>query len=87
MKPEHVDDLVTFLRNELPTTRGFEGCNGLTIHRNQDDPNTMVFVEHWDSRQHHEKYVAWRTEAGDMNKVVGWMEGAPNIRYFDIVGV
>ena len=87
VKPEHADDLVNFLRNELHHTRGFDGCNGLTIHRNQDGGHNMVFVEHWDSRQHYEKYLAWRTERGDLASLVGWLEGDPNIRYFDTVGV
>lgn len=87
VKPEHAGDVVRFLRSIIHDTRGFDGCNGLTIHRNQDDPNTMVFVENWESRQQYEKYLAWRTERGDLEKLVGWIEGAPNIRYFDVLGV
>ena len=87
VKPENADDVTSFLRDELHATRGFEGCNGLTFHRNQDDPNTMVAVEDWDSRQHYEKYLAWRTERGDLEKLVGWSQGDPSIRYFDNVGV
>ena len=87
MKLENADDVTNFLRDELHATRGFDGCNGLTFHRNQDDPNTMVAVEDWDSRQHYEKYLAWRTERGDLDKLVGWILGDPSIRYFDNVGV
>ncbi len=87
VKPGNADDVTNFLRDELHATRGFEGCNGLTFHRNQDDPNTMVAVEDWDSRQHYEKYLAWRTERGDLEKLVGWSQGDPSIRYFDNVGV
>ena len=87
VKPEHVDNVLNFVRTILPDTRGFDGCDGVTMQRNQDDANTMLFVEHWDSRQHYEKYVAWRTEKGDLDTLVGWIEGAPNIRYFDNAGV
>jgi hypothetical protein len=31
--------------------------------------------------------LAWRTEKGDLDTLVGWIEGAPNIRYFDNTGV
>ncbi len=51
VKPEHADDLVNFLRNELHHTRGFDGCHGLTIHRNQDAAHNMVFVEHPETTQ------------------------------------
>ena len=105
VKPEHADDLVNFLRNELNhTTWGVtscegsmavmdslftgtawvHGCHGLTIHT---AAHNMVFVEHWDSRQHYEKYLAWRTERGDLASLVGWLDGDPNIRFFDNVGV
>ena len=87
VKPENADEVTAFFRDELHRTRGFDGCNGITIHRNQDDPNTLVAVEDWDSRQHYEKYLAWRTERGDLNKLVGWLQGDPSIRYFDNVGV
>ena len=87
VRPENADDVTNFLRDELHATRVFEGCNGLTFHRNQDDPNTMVAVEDWDSLQHYEKYLAWRTERGDLEKLVGWSQGDPSIRYFDNVGV
>ena len=87
VKPGNVGDIKEWLRGELHHTRGFDGCNGLTIHSDQDDPNHLVFVENWDSRQHYEKYLAWRTERGDLEKLVGWIAGEPNIRYFDNVGV
>ena len=87
MKPEHVDDLTDFLKSELHATRAFDGCNGLTFHRNQDDPNTMIAVEDWDSRQQYEKYLAWRTDRGDFEKLTAFMEGDPSIRYFDNLGV
>ncbi len=87
VKPDNVDDVTNFLRDELHATRGFDGCNGLTFHRNQDDPNTMVAIEDWDSRQHYEKYLAWRTERGDLEKLGGWLTGEPSIRHFDNMGV
>ena len=83
MKPENVDDLTDCLKSELHATRGCDGCNGLAFHRNQDDPNTMIAVEDSDSRQQYKKYLAWRTDRGDFEKLTGWMEGDPSIRFFD----
>ena len=87
VKPESVGDLKNWLRDELHHTRGFDGCGGITIHSDQDDPNGIVFVENWASRQHHEKYLSWRTERGDMQKLMGWLAGEPTMRYFDNFGV
>ncbi len=83
LKPENVNDFTNFMKNELHDTRGFDGCNGLTVHKNQDDSNNMVIVEDWDSRQQYEKYLSWRTERGDLEKLAAWLTGEPSIRYFD----
>ena len=85
--PANTKDLTDFLRDELFHTRGFDGCNSITIHQNQDDPNNLVFIENWDSKEQYEKYIGWRTERGDMDKLGGWMAGPPSIRQFDNVGV
>lgn len=87
VKPENLGDLKNWLRDELHYTRGFDGCGGITIHSVQDDPNDIVFVENWDSRQHHEKYISWRAERGDMEKLMAWVAGEPTLRYLDNVGV
>ena len=87
VKLEHAGDLTNFFRDELHHTRGFDGCNGLTVNKNQENSNSFAIVEHWDSRQHYEKYLAWRTERGDLQKLGGWVAGDPSIRYYDIVGV
>ena len=37
-KPTDVNDITNWFRDELQHTRGFAGCNGITVHKNQDDP-------------------------------------------------
>jgi len=44
VKPDSADDLKNFLRDELHHTRGFDGCNAISIHSNQEDPNNMVYL-------------------------------------------
>ena len=80
-------DIKNFMRNELHHTRGFDGRNSITVHSNQEDSNNMMIVEDRDSRQHYEKYLAWRTERGDIEKLMGWLGGEPRIRYYENIGV
>ena len=87
LKPENVNDLKSFMRDELHYTRGFDGCNSITVQTNQDDPSNMVLVENWDSKEQFERYLAWRTERGDVEKMGAWLTGSPSIRYFDNAGV
>jgi quinol monooxygenase YgiN len=51
--------------------------------QNQEDPEVVLIVEQWDSRQHYERYLAWRAERGDMEIFGAMMAGPPNIRFFD----
>ncbi len=85
--PANTNDFKNFLRDELVHTRGFDGCNSITIHENQDDPDNLVLVQDWDSKEQYEKYLGWRTERGDMAKLGGWLAGPPTTRHFDNVGV
>lgn len=87
LKPENVDDLKNWFKNELQHTRAFDGCNELTVHRNQDDPNNLVIVESWESRSHYEKYLAWRVERGDVEVLTAWLAEEPTFSYFDNFGV
>ena len=55
-------------------------CYGLW---QQDDEGQLVLVERWDSREHLEKYTAWRTERGDIDKFGELLTAAPSIRYVE----
>ena len=81
------DEVEKLLREEIGKTRAYDGCEGLTIHRNLDDTNTLVLVERWETRGHYEKYLAWREERGDLDRFGKILEGPPSIRYFSTVGI
>ena len=87
LKPENVDDLTSFMRDGLHYTRGFDGCNSISVQTNQDDPSNVVLVESWDAKEQSERYLGWRTERGDVEKMGAWLTGPPSIRYFDNAGV
>ena len=61
--------------------------NFLTIDLtyNTENPNNWVFTELWDSKEHYEKYLQFRTEDGTLEAVASLCEAAPSIRIFDIV--
>ena len=48
LKSENVNDLTSFMRDELHYTRGFDGCNSIGVQTNQDDgcisaPHERIF--------------------------------------------
>ena len=87
VKPEAVNEVKAFLKDVLPDTRSYAGCQGIDIYNNADDSTNFVFYERWDSREHYQKYLSWRTETGVLDKLGAKLAGPPSIRYYDRVDV
>ena len=87
IKPGSVNEVNAFLKDNLADTRGYEGCQGLDVYDNMDETGNLVVYERWDSRSHYEKYLAWRTETGTMDRVGAMLKAPPSIRYFERVDV
>ena len=85
VKPDSVDTLKKLFKEILPDTRAYEGYLDLKVYGNQDDKGNLILVEHWASRAHYEKYLAWRTETGLLDKLGSMLTGPPSIRYYDEV--
>lgn len=86
-KPESVDDLLGLMKEILPDTRGFPGCNGIQVCQNQEDPTNLVFVESWEQLSDYDKYRAWRAESNTMGSIGAFLAGPPKMRHFDITDV
>ncbi len=87
-KPECVEDMKAYLKEILPDTRAFEGCESIVVHENTDDPTSLVLYEIWASREHHEKYVQWRVETGVIQKVISMCTvDSLNPKYYELVDV
>lgn len=80
------DDLVSLLREFLVETRQWKGCEGITVNQDEDDANTIVLLEQWDTRPDYEAYLGWRKERGDLDKLGSHLTGPPDIRFFGSVG-
>ena len=55
------------------------------VYSETDNANNMVLVEKWDSREHYQKYHAWRTETGVIDKIRSMVEGEASIRFFELI--
>jgi quinol monooxygenase YgiN len=85
VKAECVNELKSSLKKHFPDTRAYDGCQGITAYLNVDDDRTLVFVEHWDTKEAHQRYTAWRRETGVGAELVSMLEGRPTIRYFETI--
>lgn len=85
VKDEAIDGIKEGLKGMFPDTRAFDGNIDIYATQDQDNPNTIVMVEKWESRQHYETYLAWRTERGDIEALGAALQSPPSIRYMDIL--
>ena len=85
--PDNVQSVKDLFRSVLPDTRAYDGFESLTVHQNEEDPTAFLVWEQWATRPHYEKYLAWRTETGDLDKLLGMLVGQPSFRFFNHVGV
>ena len=66
-------------------TRAYDGCHGIDLTFNTENSNNWVFTEVWETKEHYEKYLHFRTEDGTLEVVSSLCEDAPSIRIFDII--
>ena len=84
-KPESIMAAKALLQQGLPQIHDFDGCQDATLHVNQDDIHNLMFVEHWESQQHYERYRAWRAERGDNARLVSMLAEPLMVRCFEVV--
>jgi|TARA_B110000263_G_scaffold245330_1_gene254732 quinol monooxygenase YgiN len=81
VKPERTDEFKSLLESLLPDTRAYDGCLRVDVYQDQDDPSSIILVEDWTTKEHQQKYQAWRDETG-IGEVVGpLLAGEPIFRY------
>jgi len=83
LKEECIDQIKAGFKGMFPDTRAYDGCIDIYATQDQDTPTTIIAVEKWETRQHYEKYLAWREERGDLDAVGEMLSEPPSIRYFD----
>ena len=77
-------DMLAGLKEILPDTRSYDGCINNDVYRSQENPDTLLIHGTWQSKEHYEKYLAWREETGVLEKFAAGLEGAPSFRYFEL---
>ena len=84
LKEGLVDEFVEICKGAYPVTRAYDGCQGINLTLNVDDPKNYVMTEVWDSKEHYQQYLAFRTEDGTVDAITAMSEEGPVIRIFDI---
>ena len=79
-KPSEYASMMEFIDAIIHETRGFDGCLDINIY-SENEGEGVIFVEHWEDQSKYEKYLAWRTESGVMDKLAAMLDAPPIIRF------
>jgi quinol monooxygenase YgiN len=82
LKPEAVLAAPAVLRDILTGTRAFEGCLGVDVLLDSDDPAHMILLERWASADADAAYRQWRAGAG-ATELGSLLASAPQVSMFD----
>ena len=87
IKPERTEEFKSLLESLLPDTRAYDGCLRVDVYQDQDSPGTVLLIEDWTSKEHQQKYQAWRDEIGTGAVVGPFLVGEPQFKYLDKLDV
>lgn len=87
LKPGLADTVLGGLKDMLPDTRAYAGCESVDVVRDMDNPDTVILVEQWGARSDHEAYMAWRTETGALAAMAEVMAEPPIFTYCNPTGI
>jgi quinol monooxygenase YgiN len=83
MKPEAAETVIQTMKEILPDTRAYDGCQEIKSYY-EPDTHTLLLVEIWESSEHQQKYIGWRVETGLVDSVSEMLAAAPAFRTFEI---
>ena len=87
VKPERAEEFKSLLKELLPDTRAYDGCQSVDVYQDQDDPGLIYLVEDWRSKAHQQRHQAWRDETGIAETVGPFLASEPRFNYFDKQGI
>jgi quinol monooxygenase YgiN len=84
-KEESLEELKNYLKETLPDTRSFEGCQGVQLYENKEFPTKLTIHAKWVSEEAQKKYVAWRMETGALNKLMTMLSEPASMPFYNII--
>jgi quinol monooxygenase YgiN len=79
LKPDSLENANEVIRETLVATRAFDGCQGVTVLVDTDDPTHVVLFETWESIDHDRAYRAWRATPEGASGLGGILAAAPKL--------
>jgi heme oxygenase (mycobilin-producing) len=78
-KPDAVAEAPALLQRILDETRAFDGCLGVTVIEDKDDPTHLIAIEQWESLEKDDAYREWRAGDGAIAELPAMLAAAPSL--------
>jgi len=82
VKDGMADTFVGIMRGAVAEILAAPGCEAVEVLQGEAQPNLVVLSETWESREIHDRYAAQMAEAGSMEKLAVFLDGAPETEFF-----
>lgn len=83
-KDDMYETLVGTMKAILPDTAAFEGAELISC-AGDAETNTITIWEKWDKLDSQKAYMGWRTDRGDIDKLVAMLSEPPHVATFDYI--
>ena len=83
IKPGSVDVFVKVLTGMFSETRTHDGFINIRLQRSATAANEFLLIQEWETTQHHQAYVAFRGERGDLDRLAALTVGPTPIQYWE----
>lgn len=85
VQPGRIDEVVAILAGQLETTRAEAGCLRYDLHRDRRDPETLVMLERWASKEALRAHGETAHFVEASRRLSGLLASAPAVRVLDPV--
>lgn len=76
--PGKLEVFLEYILPNLTASRSAKGNIRFDVLIDEEHPQSVVFIEEWESPEAQQAYLAWRVERGDLTQLLSYLSGAPN---------
>jgi quinol monooxygenase YgiN len=79
-KPEAT---LQILSRTLPQTHVYEGCRYVNTYLREKNPQEIILIQSWDTREDQDRYLQWRRETGALQELLNTLASPPITEYWE----
>ena len=83
IKPETTDAFIQTLTDMFPETKMHAGFISIRLLRSETSESEYILLQEWKTTKHHQSYMAYRSERGDLERLAAFTAGPTLIQYWD----